>query len=103
MSGMLDDIDNAVIDGDDLRGRWREYDILYRNGVVKGNEPLLDAVDNYELHDPKTGTKRDEAEVRGNLFYQIIKQLQPKVDEHEIRLLATERNLKEVVAVWSEL
>jgi len=103
MSGMLDDMDSAVIDGDDLKGKWKSYNILYRNGVVKGNEPLLDAVDNYELHDSETGSKRDEAEVRGNLFYQIIKQLHPDIDEHEMRLLATERNLKEVVAVWSEL
>jgi len=99
----LEDIENAVIDSDDLRGRWRDYDILYRNGVVKGNEPLLDAVDDYELHDPKTGTKTEETEVRGNLFYQIIKQLHPQVDESTMRLLATEKNLKEVVAVWSEL
>jgi hypothetical protein len=99
---MLEDIESAVVDGDDLKGKWREYDILYRNGVVKGNEPLLDSVDNYELHNIETGTKREEAEVRGNLFYQIIKQLND-VDEHEMRLLATEKNLKEVVAVWSEL
>jgi len=102
MSGMLGDMDNAVTDGDDLQGHWRDYKILYCNGIVKGNEPLLDAVDAWEGLDTKTASQKEIFSLRGNLVYQILKQ-RNEVEEEDARALATQKNLDEIIAVWSEL
>lgn len=98
---MLDEIDAAVIDGDDLRGKWRQYEILYGNGIVKGNEPLLDAVDDWEALDTEDAPKSEIFNKRGNLVYQILKQLND-ISEDEARALATQGNLDEIAIVWSE-
>ena len=98
---MLDDIESAVIDGDDLVGQWRGYKILYSNGVVKGNEPLLDAVDEWEELDTESTPKRVIWDKRGNLVYQILKQLND-ITETDARELATQGNLDEIAEVWSE-
>lgn len=99
---MLGDIDDAVIDGDDLQGHWKEYKILYCNGIVKGNEPLLNAVDTWEALDGESATQKEVFELRGDLMYQLLVQLND-IKEEDARALATRKNLKEVIAVWSEL
>lgn len=86
----------------ELHGMWKEYKILYCNGVIVGNEGLLDAVDLWESLDTKAAPQRDIMDARGNLMYQLLKQMNDITDE-EARKIATQKNLEEVIEVWSEL
>jgi len=95
---MLDDINNAVIDGDEYHGVYKTYKIRYINGVIKGNESLIKSFDRWEdLTDKSSNTEIIDA--RGSFVFELLKRSND-ITEDDARILATSNGTKEMAQIW---
>jgi len=95
---MLEDIDSAVVDGDEFHGMFHGYRFQYINGVVKGKESLIEAFDVWEKTTDKSPTI-DIINSCGDFVWELLKR-SSDIDEETARILATPEQTKELALLW---
>ena len=95
---MLEDIESAVIDGDEYHGIYKGYKIRYINGMIKGNESLIKSFDRWEDLDDKS-SNIEIIDSRGSFVYELLKRSND-ITEDAARELATSNGTKEMAQIW---
>ena len=95
---MLDDIDGAIIDGDEYHDTYKGYKVRYINGVVKGKESLIEAFDKWEALTDKS-TNMEIIDASGSFVYELLKRSND-ITEEAARELATPNGTEELARIW---
>jgi len=95
---MLEDLESAVIDGDEFHGPYKGYKIEYINGVKKGKESLIKAFDKWENLTSES-SNMEIIDACGTFVYELLRRSND-ITEEDARKLATPKGTKEIALIW---